>query len=515
MTKKKLLARGVIFSYGAIGAQIIYSYASVPLALSYLTTAEFGMWSLIGTITGYMMLAEMGVVNSAMRHLLECTGTRDSEKYGRIFTASAIALSAISLLVLALGVLAAFVCGSFFPIPPELQETFFWVMLLKAGVTALSLATRMVGVPLYVHHRQDLAQINQIGLFVVYFVVLYLGLRAGLGIYALVANQIAGLVWSLGLNFISCLKLGYYPKRETLKLSTKEEFLSVWSLSKSVFVIQIGQLLLTSTPQILIARYLGLDISAAWAVYTRPFAILEQVVNKPFDVALPTIYEAYDRKDMKSVTSRWADISQVTLSVAVVAFTVAAANNTYFVDIWTHGRIHWSNSVQWCIAIYYYVNLVARLSYSSIGMDKKIGIERYTPLIQSVVTILIAIPAAQLFGVNGLLIAVSLPHIPGMIKIGVAYLAKLTGLSAQRIGWEGVCRPSLTLPLVGFLAWICSLVAPCFPGLVGLLASSTLGTASSFIIVLFFGISKITRARVLALICRNTQRVLPRFASNT
>lgn len=178
MNKRKLLTRGVLFGYGAIGAQMVYSFASIPLALSYLTTPEFGMWSLIGTITGYIMIAEMGIVNSVMRHLLECKGTDEPEKYGRIFTASALALTGISLIVLALGVLAAFFCGRFFPIPPDLSETFFWVMLLRGAFTALTLATRITGVPLYVHHRQDLSQINQIGLFVVYFVVLYLAFRA-------------------------------------------------------------------------------------------------------------------------------------------------------------------------------------------------------------------------------------------------------------------------------------------------------------------------------------------------
>ena len=509
MNKRKLFTRGILFGYGAIAAQMVYSFASIPLALAYLSKSEFGMWSLINTIAAYMMIAEMGMMNSVMRHLLECTGTGDTEKYGRIFTASALTLAAISLVVLALGIFAAFFCGRLFPIPEHLQDTFFYVMLCKAFLAAAGLAFGIVGVPLYVHHRQDLGQINQIGVFVIYFAVLYLGLRAGWGIYSLIANQFAGFLWSVGMNSIAAFRLGFFPKKGTWKLSTKEEFLSVWHHAKSVFVIQMGDLLLNSTPQILIARYLGLELSAAWTVYTRPFAILKQIVNRPFDVALPMIYEAYDRKDMGLVTQRWMEIAQVILAASGVVFAVAAANNTAFVSIWTNGRIHWVDSVQWFIALYFYMVLAAGLAYGSVGMNKKIGASRYVGLVQGIGAIALAIPATIYFSISGLLLVISLAYVPGTMAAGVRYLGKLTGHTAGSLGWKGILRPSLAIPIVAIAAWIPSNFIDGIPGYGGLLLSSGLGTVLAATAMFSFGLSRDIRFTIVSSAKDYVRRMLP------
>lgn len=509
MNKRKLFTRGILFGYGAIAAQMIYSFASIPLALAYLSKSEFGMWSLINTIAAYMMIAEMGMMNSVMRHLLECTGTGDREKYGRIFTASALTLAAISLIVLFAGVIAALYCGRFFPIPEHLQDTFFNVMLCKAVLAAAGLAFGIVGVPLYVHHRQDLGQITQIGLFVIYFAVLYFGFRAGWGIYSLVANQFAGLLWTVGINSLISMRLGFFPKRGTWKLSTREEFLSVWHHAKSVFVIQMGDLLLNSTPQLLIARYLGLELSAAWTVYTRPFAILKQIVNRPFDVALPMIYEAYDKKNMKLVTDRWVEISQVILASSGVVFTVAAANNTAFVDIWTNGRIHWVDSVQWFIALYFYLVLAAGLAYGSVGMNKKIGASRYIPLIQGVTATALAIPATIYFSISGLLLVISLAYIPGMMAAGVRYLGQLTGHPPGALGWKGILRPSLVIPLVAMAAWIPTNLIGWIPGYGGLLLSSLLGTVLAASAMFSIGLSRDVRTTIISAARAYLHRMMP------
>ena len=88
MTHRKLLTRGVFFSYAALIAQISYSFLSVPLALKHLSTAEFGMWGLVTTIGSFLVMAELGMSESFMRYLFECKDGRDPERYGRLFTAS-------------------------------------------------------------------------------------------------------------------------------------------------------------------------------------------------------------------------------------------------------------------------------------------------------------------------------------------------------------------------------------------------------------------------------------------
>jgi len=91
------MARGVAIGYGAIGTQIFYSFASIPLALSNLLTTEFGLWGITFTIVGYLMLVELGMTNAITRHLMECKEGHDPHKYGRLFIGSTIAMGIIAL----------------------------------------------------------------------------------------------------------------------------------------------------------------------------------------------------------------------------------------------------------------------------------------------------------------------------------------------------------------------------------------------------------------------------------
>jgi O-antigen/teichoic acid export membrane protein len=458
-----------------------------------------------------MMLADLGMTNSIMRLLLEAKSGGDSERYGKIFTVSVLTMAVSGLIVMLCGGIAAVFSRHLFDIPSELASTYVNVMLLKTALTAVSLATNMVGVPLYVHHRQDLGQICQMFLFVIYFAVLYIGLELGWGIYALVANQVAGFVWSVSFNCICCHRAGFYPSLATCSLPDRAETLSIFRFSKDVFTIQIGNMVLNSLPQLLITRTLGLEANASWAVFTRPFAIIKQVVNRPFDVMLPMIYESYDRNDMERVTRNWANTCQIILASAAVAFSVAAANNVDFVDVWTGGKIHGADHFQWAIALYFFFTLASGLAYGSIGMKRPIGRSRFTGILQAVATILVGLPATRYFGMEGLLIVIALLHAPGLLLNGVIYLGQLTGRSLGSLFWASMGRPVLAAPTVIFAAVLCSRVVDSVPGFFGLFLSCATGVLAGAAFMLAFGIDAELRRIALRrltplynkLVCKN------------
>lgn len=248
MSHRKLLTRGVFFSYAALVAQISYSFLSVPLALSHLTTAQFGMWGLVSTIGSFLAMAELGMTESFMRYLFECKDGKDPERYGRLFTASCLALGLVAMVILAGGVIVAFFSAPAFSVPVEMRDDFKWVMLGASGMAAIVMGSKMLGVPLILHHRQDLAQIAQIGLFVIRLAVIFLAFRAGWGIYSLLAVEVAGVFWILPFNAWMCHRNGYFPKAGTFALPSRAEWAEIRNYSLSAFLIQIGGTVLSGLP---------------------------------------------------------------------------------------------------------------------------------------------------------------------------------------------------------------------------------------------------------------------------
>ena len=69
-----------------MGAGMAYSFLSIPLALAYLDKAEYGVWTLIMTISGYINFTELGISNSIQRHLIEVKEGRPNRSYGGVFS---------------------------------------------------------------------------------------------------------------------------------------------------------------------------------------------------------------------------------------------------------------------------------------------------------------------------------------------------------------------------------------------------------------------------------------------
>ena len=509
MSKKRLLVRGVVMGYGATAAQVFYSFASVPLALSYLSAAEFGMWSLIAMLGGYLMLAEMGMTNAVTRHLFDCKDGKDPGKYGRLFTASAMALGLVAVVVLLLGFLVAWLSAPLFKIPPDLKRSFIWVMLGQSVLMALTMATRMLGAPLYVYHRQDLGQINQSVLFLIYYLVLFYGFDSGWGIYAMLANQAVGLVWVVGFNSVACLRLGFYPRRSDWGLPSREEWSSVWRYSRALFIVQVGGVVLASVPQVAVVRLVGLEAGAVFVVCTRTFGVLRQLVVRPYEVAMPMLCDTYVRGDLKIVTRRWVEISQLVLALSGTVFAVAAANNAAFVTLWTGGKMAWSDSNDWLIAIHFYFHVAASVSFGIIGLDKEFGHLRFVPLLQALATAAIAVPFVKWWGMAGLIVGITLPFLAGMLYFGVRHLASITGTRAGSLVSSAIIRPSLALPIAMLAAWACSGMSGWLPGYYGLIVSAAAGSALALAAMMFFGVSRGVRDEIRSMASRSLRRVVP------
>lgn len=508
MNKKKLAARGVFFGYAAIGTQMLYSFASIPLALSHLTKAEFGMWSLITTLASYLSMAELGITNAFMRHLFECKDGKDPQRYGRLLTACMLSQLAVALFILLSGIVLAFVAAPLLKIPGELSGTFIKVMLGQVVISAAAMASRIAGGPLYVHHRQDLSQISQIGLFVVWYFALYLAFRSGLGIYSMLVNQAVGFLWVLPYSFYHCRKNGYYPAKGTWGLPGREEWFSVLRYSRDQFIIHIGGLVLMGLPQILISRLLGLEMAATWAVCSRPFAILRQIVTKPFDVTLPMLYDQFDKGEMKRLTKRWVDISQLVIALSGCVFVVAAANNSQFIELWTHGKIHWEQSNNWMLAFYFMVYSAAGVSFGIIGLSKNFGRTKFVPLFQAVGTLALAVPLAKVWGLPGLILGTTIPFVLGMIIFGVRYLATITGQPLAPLAMGGLVRPTLVLPLTITAAWGCTHLAQLLPGYFGFALSSCTGFILALAVTVVFGVSREVGDEIRGMLMRPIRRFL-------
>lgn len=55
MSRRANLTKALASGYGAMAVNVVFTLGSVPVALSYLSTAEFGLWALVSQLATYLL----------------------------------------------------------------------------------------------------------------------------------------------------------------------------------------------------------------------------------------------------------------------------------------------------------------------------------------------------------------------------------------------------------------------------------------------------------------------------
>lgn len=509
MSRKRLVTRGVILGYGAIATQILYSFSSIPLVLSYLSTAEFGLWGLTQTIVGYLCVVEFGMTNGFQRHLFDFKDDVSDGRYGRLFVASLMAFTVIALLILVVGGSAVFWAGRIYQIPTELAETFRWTLLGQTALAAVSMITRMLGAPLYVHQRHDLIQFSQIITLIVFYLVLRLGLHWGWGLYSMLANTAAGVLWGVSFSVFQCLRLRLYPTRKALGWPRRSELASVFQYSRDMFVVQVGGQWVAGLPLLLLPRLLGLEAAALWTVCSRPFMVLRQLVWKPGEISISMLCELYTKGELLRMLARWSHVTQFVTCLSVCAFCVCAANNSAFLPLWLRKSVDWPAHLNWLFAMYCIAAMATGSVVSTLGFEKRMGFVRFAPLLEGLLLVLNALWMTRVWGIGGLIGAATIAHLGASFQMGLRHLAKIGGGRSRDLFMAGFGRILRLLPLAIACAWLASKVSERVPGYLGLLLSASAGLLSSLLICFYFGFSAEVRGEILRMLQQLKQRFFP------
>ena len=157
MSRAKRVFYNVASSYAALGVTALYSLASVPLALVYLSREEFGLWAVITALASYLALIDMGMSMSVGRALFDFKDAQDSGEYGGVIQTGFLVLLVQGLLVLATGWVAAPGLAHFMKIEARLEPEFSFLLRWQCAITAAGFATKMFTNLLIAQHRYEIA----------------------------------------------------------------------------------------------------------------------------------------------------------------------------------------------------------------------------------------------------------------------------------------------------------------------------------------------------------------------
>lgn len=339
--RTRRLVSGTAWGYILFVAGIIYGLGSVPLALNYLSLAEFGLWAITQQIIGVLMLLDLGFSSSFARVLIDRTGDTSSRQYGAAIKAARAVMILQGLAIALAGSLGSFLLPAFLDVEPLLATRFSWLLAGQSAVVGIGFLTKVYAQILYAHHRIDIESGIGTAGFLTQLLALWVSLSFGVGVLSALSAAAAALAVTTIARFAACKILRLMPAVGSSGPLDYSAVRQMFGFGANLFSISMGNVLLMSTQAIIIAKLVGLTEAAIWSTCTRPFTVLIPLIWRPFDSAYTMLSEMVVGQEYQKLAKWFHSLFRLTLGLSLVATLIFGLVNGAFVSIWTAGRVSW------------------------------------------------------------------------------------------------------------------------------------------------------------------------------
>lgn len=403
MSRKLLFSKSFAAGQVFLAANVLYSLATVPLALKHLTVGEFGLWAVVMQIANFLLLLDAGFSSAAGRLLIDVKDDRPSLLYGRMFFATFFILGCATGLVVLIGMASSLPVISWMRIPGQLVGVAVTLLFGQILIAASTLPSRLAGGCLTAYGRIDLLNVIFTVSVVASWLSMWVAFECGAGVFALLwANAIGALCNTLG-AVLATWRLGHLPRWCEFALPKKADIKQVVSLGQSIFLNQVGYMILNLSQSILLGRFIGLEAVGTWSIGSKMYTLILQSADKISQSAGPLCAEMWARKQVPQFSLRMSQIKLLALFVGSVGAAAIAGFNTDFVVVWTGGKVAWPTYLSVLIAVLFAVRVLNTVDALPIQASKEFGLFRFIPLCDALCFILSAYVLIPKLGIAGLL----------------------------------------------------------------------------------------------------------------
>jgi O-antigen/teichoic acid export membrane protein len=404
MSRLKNFTSSVLSGYAALAANIIYTFASVPLALHYLSRPEFGLWAVVVEISGFIMLLEMGMSGSISRVLIDHKDDPAGGAYGRVVKTGALVGVVQGAIMTAIGIALAYPLGYVLDLPANLRRDWNFLIIGQSILLGITFSGRIYYQLLIAHQRYDIVNYCNGIMFIVSLFGMWAGFEAGWGIYSLLIMQAVGAVFTVVGTWLACVRLKALPPPGQGGRASWEEFKRIFAYGRDIFIYTIGIQITFASQTALVTRLMGLEAAAVWRICSRIFNLLGMIIWKMHDYAAPALAEMLVQGQKDRMQKRLRDLALLTTNLSVVGGIMMALCNTNFVHVWTRGRIEWFAGNDWLLFIWFVLVTTMRAHISLAIATKHFGRMGYLFLLEGALFIGLNVIAQKVDGISRMLI---------------------------------------------------------------------------------------------------------------
>jgi O-antigen/teichoic acid export membrane protein len=439
MSSAKINARNLAANWVGHGAALGVAFFLSPFVVHTLGKVEYGIWSLLTVLTGYMGVLDLGVRASTGRHVILYLGKQDDRALDETIRTSLGFFSGLGLLAVTVGLGIGWLFPSVFrSVPSEyylLTQLLLPLLALNVWFSALQSVFSSV---LIAHDRFDLARGVDLGVLAVQTTGTVLALSWGFGIAGMAAVVVCCRVVGLLGNFSLARRI--YPKLRVWPIAfEKARLRELLGYGLAACVSMVSVRVIGQTSVVVAGAAIDVTAAAVFSVGAMLIYYSSTFLNHINTTLFPPIQRAVARGalgDARWLFLRAARLRQIFGLLVYVGIIVFAEP---FIRLWMYGPEFGDESVR-LAALVMMIMAASKLPLLFVGASRQVlnamGHVRLTAALavaEAVVNLSLSLVFVLVFGW-------------GLVGIACATLAARLLVGTFLLPWQACAKLKMSWP---------------------------------------------------------------------
>ena len=379
-TISQKIIRNIVFNVIGRFWGILVALVLTPYIISHIGIDRFGIWAIIGVLTGYFGLLDFGIGTSFVKYISEYYAKKDYEKINQVVNTGFIFYSIFAVSIIILGFFVINPLLNFFNIPSSLYNEALFVFLLGIVLFSISNALSVFGAIQTGLQRMDISNKVAIAISIPSIAGTIFFLESGYGLPGLMVNNAIILAISAIINIVIAFKILPELRFNPFLFISKEMFKRLFSFGYKLMISRFAQLISFQTDKLLITYFLGIGLVV---FYQLGSSVLQKVRQLPLfliSALIPATSEIGAKREKDSLNELYLRGSKYLILVSTPLLFFLITNASLIMLTWMGKGYGMAAVVIQVLAIGYFTTAVTGVASSiAVGVAKtelemKIGI---------------------------------------------------------------------------------------------------------------------------------------------
>lgn len=441
--KVNQLKAGALMSYVSIVITIVIGLLYTPIMLRLLGQSEYGLYSLIGSVVGYLSILDLGLGNAIVRYTARNRVLGDKDAESNLNGMFLVLYSLIGVLTLIIGAVLYFHIDTMFGTTltaAEMEKAKIMMLLLIANL-AVSFPLSIFGSIMQAHERFVFVRLIAILRSIINPCIMLPLLFWGYGSVSMVVVNTVLNISCLLINVVYCFRVlhtkVYFKKFDVILCK------EIAAYSFFIFLNVVVDKVYWSTGQFILGIVSGTVVVAVYAVAMQLNTMYIMFSNAVSGVLLPRITMLVANNSSND------ELSQVMIKVGRVQYVIIVyilsgfiLFGEAFINLWAGSNYIDAYYILLMVIIPITVPLIQSVGITILQAKNRNAFRSVVYLSIAILNVLVSIPLAQLWGGFGCAVATGASLLIGNVVIINIYYYRQIGLNIP-LFWKDIARMSM------------------------------------------------------------------------